>query len=561
MILLKLLRLVCRKGGHSIPNMQDHPLSDSHLLARWLENQNEAAFRGLVERYAGLVFVAAQRCSGSDEHAAEAVQLTFITLAKRAKSLGSSESLAGWLHQTAVLQAKNLMRRQQRELRKRQHLHAHMEKHPPQSAPEAWTRMQPVIDDALSSLTHGDREALLLRFYRSLTIREVGVALGIATAAAQKRLDRAMERLRRQLSRRGCEVGGTLATALVVGFGADAKAAVPGISTISTKAAAAATFTSAPITAATLFCLMTKKTTATLAAAVVLAGAGAALLIKNGNSASPGTPPEAASAPGSHTGRFHPTSPDGTPAQEASTRSRPRTASNNPELVSNFGEARVNLSKRVASDMIGMLDDAAKMGELVASGQLGGTFGNSEARVKKALGTVGDRLNLSAAQLEQAGKILADHHRQGVERTRESVAQLRKDPTSLMEMILASDAYLRGEIPEDRYQQIRSNSLGQLGDLMNPLDRENFHGGRPLADQEFIGPFEQLLEPAQREELQSALAEMNEPEGRGRLSELPAMPLEKLSDVISTSRKLTEGHRQMLEGMGALEAMQGENGR
>ncbi len=539
--------------------MQEPLSSDSALLARWLDHGNEAAFRGLVERYAGLVFLAARRCSGDDEHASEAVQLTFITLANRAGSLKGSESLAGWLHQTAVLQTRNLMRRQQRELRKRQQLHAHMDKHPAESADEAWTRMQPVIDEALSSLPRGDREALLLRFYRSLTIREVGAALGIASAAAQKRLDRAMERLRRQLSRRGCQVSGTLATALLLGFGADAKAVVPGIPTISSKALAASSTGTAAITAATLFALMTKKTTVTLAAAVLLAGAGAVLLVNRDNSSPSGSGASSSASAGSHGGQFHPSAPGADSATEASARSRARgSTAANPELVASFGEARVNLSKRVASDMIGMLDDAAKMGELVASGQLAGASGDPEARVKKALGPLGEQLNLTAAQIEQAGKVLADYQRQGLERTRESVAQLRKDPGTLMEMILASDAYLRGEIPEDRYQQVRSASLSQLGDLMNPLDRENFHGGRPLQDDSFVKSFGELLEPAQREVLNAALADSGPSASSGRLSELPLMPLEKLSDVISTSRKLTDGHKQMLEGMGALEALQAD---
>ena len=548
--------------------MQDNLSSDSALLARWLNEGNEAAFRGLVERYAGLVFLAARRCSGDDEHASEAVQLTFITLANRARSLAASESLAGWLHQTAILQTRNLMRRQQRELRKRQQLHEQMEEHSAEGASGAWARMQPVIDEALSSLPHGDREALLLRFYRSLTIREVGAALGIASAAAQKRLDRAMERLRRQLSRRGCQVGGTLATALLVGLGSDAKAVVPGLSTttISSKALAASTTTTASITASTLFLLMTKKTTVTLAAAALLAGAGAVLLVNRDKDASSGAGTDAStSAASSHTARFHPpaSSAPTEPAANASTKNRSRNAAaaGNPELAATFGDARVNLSKGVANDMIGMLDDAAKMGELVASGQLGGAFGGPDARLKKALGPIGDQLQLTPEQLDKVSKALADYQRQSVERTRESVAQLRKDPTSLMEMILASDAYLRGDLQEDRYQQIRSSSLGQLGDLMNPLDRENFHGGRPLQDEGFVKSLGEILEPAQREVLDSALADIDKPANSGRLSDLPAMPLEKLSDVISTSRKLTEGHRQMLEGMGALEALQGEEGK
>lgn len=65
--------------------------------------------------------------------------------------------------------------------------------------------LRPVIDSALASLSAKDREALLLRFYRSLTVREVAAALGIGVDAAHKRIDRAMDRLRAKLARRGVQ--------------------------------------------------------------------------------------------------------------------------------------------------------------------------------------------------------------------------------------------------------------------------------------------------------------------------------------------------------------------
>jgi hypothetical protein len=100
--------------------------SDSELLADWLGRQREPAFQALVARYAGLVHGTAKRTCGDDSMAAEASQLTFITLAQKAKSLTSCASLGGWLHTTALMQAKNLIRKSQRENRKRQLLQAAM---------------------------------------------------------------------------------------------------------------------------------------------------------------------------------------------------------------------------------------------------------------------------------------------------------------------------------------------------------------------------------------------------------------------------------------------------
>jgi RNA polymerase sigma factor (sigma-70 family) len=216
--------------------MRNHSPSDPDLLDEWLRHQREPAFHALVSRYAGLVHATARRTCGDESMAAEVSQLTFITLARKARSLVSCVSLGGWLHRTAMMHAKNLIRQTHREKRKCQQLAMETPSHPHH---DTWREMQPVLDDALAALSDKDREALLLRFYRSLTVREVAATLGIATDAAQKRIDRATERLRSKLLRRSVQSGGTLAATLLAGFSADAQAALP-VSILASKAIAGA---------------------------------------------------------------------------------------------------------------------------------------------------------------------------------------------------------------------------------------------------------------------------------------------------------------------------------
>ena len=213
--------------------------TDVELLADWLAHRRESAFHALVSRYAALVHMAAKRACGDDSLAAEASQLTFILLARKAKSLGSRSSLGGWLHLTAAGEAKNLLRSSKREARKRAHLNSAMDTRTPDQPDESWQEIQPFLNDALAALSEKDREALLLRFYRSLSIREIAATLGIATDAAQKRIDRATERLRGKLTRRGCQVGGSLSAAMLAGFAADAQAAALPVSLLASKAIAA----------------------------------------------------------------------------------------------------------------------------------------------------------------------------------------------------------------------------------------------------------------------------------------------------------------------------------
>ena len=252
--------------------MDDAAQSDSDLLADWVAHRRESAFRTLVERYATLVHMAAKRTCGDDALAADASQLVFILLAQKAKSLTTHPTLAGWLHVTAVMKTRDLIDKTRRETRKRQLLTMEAQSH---SHVDTWQKIQPVLDDALAALSDKDREALLLRFYRSLSIREIADTLGIATDAAQKRIDRATERLRGKLIRRGCQAGGSLSAAMLAGFTADAQAAVLPVSALSSKAIAAGTVSTFSLSAiiTSIAALMKSSSLIPPVVALILAGA------------------------------------------------------------------------------------------------------------------------------------------------------------------------------------------------------------------------------------------------------------------------------------------------
>lgn len=530
--------------------------SDAELLADWLERHRETAFHALVNRYAGLVHMAAQRTCGDDSLAAEASQLAFITLARKARSLASRSSLAGWLHLTAVMQAKNLLRHHQRENRKRQLLRTHMETDTQATPADAWQRMQPVLDEALAALSPGDREALLLRFYRSLSVREIATALGIATDAAQKRLDRATDRLRAQLARRGCQVGGSLGAVMLAGFATDAQAALPAASALASKAlAASATAGTGTLTTIGIL-IMTKKATITAGVALLLAGAGAVALVNRDTTGKKPAEPTAGNPSGSTAGSPAPTDD----ATAKATRSRPRDPAENPEFIAKYGEARTNLSKHVAANIISLLQDAVDMGEMTSSGTIGNAFGGPRAGLRMGLGRLSGDLELTEEQQDKAGALYADYQKRELERSKQTIGRLKKDPTSLMQLMLASDAFSRGEIDEAQYEELQKSSGENLKGVLNPLDRNNFRGGRALEDDAFRSDFQALLDPAQSEKFQASLdeeaAKAGEPGANpdpGNIRNLPAMELEKLDETVTSAKKLTGGLKQMMEGMGGLQ--------
>jgi RNA polymerase sigma factor (sigma-70 family) len=179
--------------------------SDAQLLRQYAQNGSEGAFTELVTRYTNLVYSAALRHLESPDSAAEVAQKVFIGLAQGAQALsarlGEDASLAGWLCRSARNVSLNLrrddLRRRSRERITMEDLNGSNE-----SACD-WERLRPVLDEALSNLDESDYDALVIRFFKNRDLRSVGNALGISDDAAQKRVSRALGKLREHLAGRG----------------------------------------------------------------------------------------------------------------------------------------------------------------------------------------------------------------------------------------------------------------------------------------------------------------------------------------------------------------------
>jgi hypothetical protein len=112
-------------------------------------------------------------------------------------------------------------------------------------ADAAWTKLAPVLDDAMARLNPCERDAVVLRFFEGKDFRTVGLALGISDDAAQKRISRALEKLRRLLQREGVAIS---ATALSAALGTiQVSSAVPaGLATVIAAGALSGAATTGP---------------------------------------------------------------------------------------------------------------------------------------------------------------------------------------------------------------------------------------------------------------------------------------------------------------------------
>jgi RNA polymerase sigma factor (sigma-70 family) len=176
-----------------------HALDDTELLSAYVTQRSEEAFATLVERHVSLVYSSALRQVGDPHLAEEITQAVFIILARKADRLSGKTVLAGWLCCTARFTARNALKAE----RRRQHYEQEAQMEPIETVPDAWPEIAPWLDEAVAQLNEADRNAVVLRYYQQKPLEDVGRALGVNADAAQKRVSRALEKLRSYFSRRG----------------------------------------------------------------------------------------------------------------------------------------------------------------------------------------------------------------------------------------------------------------------------------------------------------------------------------------------------------------------
>ncbi len=215
---------------------------DDELLRLYSQEASAEAFAELVRRHLQPVYGGALRRVYGDHALAEDVtQTVFADFARKAAGIPREMPVGGWLHRHTGFVASRLVDREKRR-RHREEQAAAMNAIPTNttSMETAWTEVAPLLDEALDALPSGDRDALVLRFFEQKDFKTVGAALGLSDDSAQKRVARALDKLRAFLSRRGVvSTSGALASLLVVGgVGTAPRAAAAEISSQALAAAA-----------------------------------------------------------------------------------------------------------------------------------------------------------------------------------------------------------------------------------------------------------------------------------------------------------------------------------
>jgi RNA polymerase sigma-70 factor (ECF subfamily) len=169
--------------------------SDESLMAAVCSDLDEPAFEELARRHAARASRMAMSILGSRDAAEDAVQECFLRLVRLRGSFRAGAGFAPWFYTMLRNACRDVLRREGREPGVRA-----------ASGPADPGRTAEVREAArdarraMDRLDGDDRAILAMRVHGGLDFSQIGRSLGITPDCARKRAQRALERLRRELS-------------------------------------------------------------------------------------------------------------------------------------------------------------------------------------------------------------------------------------------------------------------------------------------------------------------------------------------------------------------------
>jgi RNA polymerase sigma factor (sigma-70 family) len=181
-------------------------LSDRQLLQRFAGQRCEEAFTVLVRRHGPMVFGVCSRVLKEAADAEDALQATFLVLARRARGFGWQDSIANWLYGVALRVASKMrsQRQRSRDVTANFQSAATTESTSLDPSVESIRReLTEKLDDSLRRLPDKYRTALVLSYLEGKTHQEVARELKLPVGSVSRHVARGLDLLRDRLSRTG----------------------------------------------------------------------------------------------------------------------------------------------------------------------------------------------------------------------------------------------------------------------------------------------------------------------------------------------------------------------
>ena len=177
-------------------------LTDGTLLQRFVADREQAAFAALVQRHGGFVLGVCHRVLGDFHAAQDAVQATFLVLARKAGMLDRSGPLGGWPYKVAyhlALRSRSVAARQR--LTERAADPGEPADVPAPDLDEEEVRQ--ALREELQHLPEKYRAPLMLCYFDGRTHADAARGIGVPRGSMAKRIGEGLECLRERLLDRG----------------------------------------------------------------------------------------------------------------------------------------------------------------------------------------------------------------------------------------------------------------------------------------------------------------------------------------------------------------------
>ncbi len=173
---------------------------DDQLLNRFAaDRRDEAAFAALVARHGPMVLATARAVLRHEQDAEDAFQATFLTLARKARSVRGGASLAAWLHRVAYRSAVEASQ----ATRRRRAVERALLPAAPTTGPSAEPDLAAVVRAEVERLPAVNRLPVILCDLEGFSYLEAARQLGWTEPTLRNRLVQARSRLKTRLARRG----------------------------------------------------------------------------------------------------------------------------------------------------------------------------------------------------------------------------------------------------------------------------------------------------------------------------------------------------------------------